>query len=577
MINRVKASLSIALLAGLGGSPAFAVGESAGKIIMALGEVAVVRGTQSIAGKRGVEVLAGDSISTGSASNAQIRMNDGAVMALRPNTEFKVDEFTFSGQVDGREKVTLSLVKGGVRAVTGAIGRGNRDNLKVNAVVATVGIRGTGFNIVFCDAACRAAAPSASEGLYAGVFEGKIAVANSAGSTDDLGVNRFAYVADATTAPAPLIAPPPFLKDSLESQSRVQQRRLAQNLKSSTAVANEPVDGSADSVVSVSEVNRVNVRPIQPNVVFKVPLVFFDLFPLGDLGDITGGGSRPYAFQSAEFNPAGTDRLANNQVIQGVNRSTAVRPSRLPGSIFQIGEVAYDVFGGSSVSGGVTGYYSIVNAYSANGVRTPIARPAQLKEGGSDGGVIAWGRWANGQAFVQSYGVVNLSDSQGFHWITGERVTFVDGREIVNANTSWNFKLFAATTPTEAKADAQLGWRVTGGSFTAVLANRSVKISNGLLNLYFARGGIGSGNFAMNFSGTSNSISSTQISGFVAPVDGTAALCIGGCAATGAMGFYGDSKAGNITHAGLTYEFNTGSLGYVQGAAIFKPASTTGP
>lgn len=581
MIDR-RPSVSLwVLLALFAGVPVFAVGEPAGKIIMALGEVTVIRGAQSIEGKRGIEVLAGDAVKTGAASNAQIRMNDGGVMALRPNTEFKIDEFTFSGRADGQEKATVSLVKGGVRAVTGAIGRGNRDNLKVNAVVATVGIRGTGFNIVFCDAACRATAPQAREGLYAGVFEGKIAIANSAGSTDDLGVNRFAYVADATTAPELLIAPPPFLKDSLESQSRIQQRQLAINgasqtnstaLESSTTVTNEPSEGGVELAVSVDQVNSINVRAVEPNVVFEVPPTFFDQPLTGDLGSIAGGSAaaRTFAFQSAEFNPTGSDRLANNQVIEGVNFTSNLQPIVLAGSAFQIGEVVYEVSDGAG-SRGALGRYSIVNAYAANGSSTAIARPAQLKEGGTDGGVIAWGRWADGQVFVQRYGLIDLTENQGFHWITGERVTLVPGREIVNANTRWDFKLFAATTPTEAKSNAQLGWRVTGGSFTAVLANRSVNISNGLLNLFFARSGIGSGNFAMNFSGTSSSITSTQISGFVLRVDGSANLCILGCAATGAMGFYGDSSVGNITHAGLTYEFNTGELGYVQGAAIFKP------
>lgn len=565
--------------------PAHAVGEPAGKIIMALGDVNVVRGNQTLKGSRGVEVLAGDSVTTGAASNAQMRLNDGAVIALRPNTDFKVEEFSFSGRADGSEKATVSLVKGGVRAVTGVIGRGNRDNLKVNAVVATVGIRGTGFNIVFCDAACRAAAPSAREGLYAGVFEGKIAVANSAGSSADLGVNRFAYVADATTSPEQLIAPPPFLKDSLESQSRVQQRQLALNgalqsnaatLEASGTVVNEPTDsGSEVGAVGAEKVNNVQVRTVQPDLVLAVPKQFFDAPFVGDLRDITpDAGNRTFALQSAEFNPAGSDRLANNQVITGVNFTTAVRPTRLAGSSFQVGEIAYDVLGGSGKSGGVTGYYSIVNAYSPGGRVSPIASPAQLKEGGTDGGVIAWGRWANGQAFVQRYGLINLEAAQGFHWIAGERITFVEGREITNANSTWNFKLFAATTPTEVRANAQLGWRVTGGGFTAVLASRSVVISNGLLNLYFARSDIGAGNFNFSFSGTSSSITSTQIAGVVTRVDGTAALCVTTCAATGAMGFYGDSKAGNITHAGLTYEFNSGALGYVQGAAIFKPTGT---
>ena len=124
-----------------------AQGTEAGKVLLSLGDVKLVREGKTQALAKGASVQAGDSITTGVASNAQLRMTDGAVIAIRAQSEFKINEYKFNGKEDGSEKATLSLVKGGVRAVTGSIGKTNQDNLKVNAVVATVGIRGTGFNI----------------------------------------------------------------------------------------------------------------------------------------------------------------------------------------------------------------------------------------------------------------------------------------------------------------------------------------------------------------------------------------------------------------------------------------------
>lgn len=564
----------------------------AGRVVMAVGSVSIQRGGQTNPARRGAELLAGDAVITGATSNAQVRLADGAVIAMRPDSQFRIDAFNYAGRNDGTETATLSLVKGGVRAVTGVIGRGNRDNLKVNAVVATVGIRGTGFNIRFCDTVCQASQPGAAEGLYAGVFEGKIEVANSAGATGAIGVNRFVYVESDTASPVSLITPPPFLKDGLEAQVLVRNKDLSLNdatennaatMESSQAVADAPGGSQSESgAVSIGQVRGVDVNPILPEIVTNFPSKFFDAAAAGDLGDITAkddADARVFGFQSAEFNPERGDRLANNQVIENVNRTRDVRPSLKSGSTFEIGEVTFDV-AATPTSSAARGYYSIVNSYSSRGVATPIDTPARQIEGGADGGVIAWGRWADGKAFVQSYGLISLTARQGFHWITGERITFVDGREIVNAGSSWNFTLLAATTPTEARADAQEGWRVTGGRFSAQLANRSVTISDGLLNLYFARSGEGYGAYDFNFAGTSTSITSTQITGSVKRVDGTATLCIQGCAATGAMGFYGDSKTRTISHAGLTYEFNTktaGTDGYVQGVAVFKSVPPGGP
>ena len=61
----------------------------------------------------------------------------------RPNTEFKVEDYHFSGQADGSEKGFFKLVKGSLRAITGLIGKSNKQAWRMNTPVATIGIRGT--------------------------------------------------------------------------------------------------------------------------------------------------------------------------------------------------------------------------------------------------------------------------------------------------------------------------------------------------------------------------------------------------------------------------------------------------
>ncbi len=185
----------------------------AGRLLMSIGDVKIARNGQTIPAPKGTAVLSGDSVITGVASNAQIRMSDVAIIALRAQTEFKINEYKFNGRSDGSEKANLSLVKGGVRAVTGPIGRENKDNLQVNAVVATVGIRGAGYNLNYCDGNClNLDKTPVKDGLYAGVFEGQITIKNKAG-TESLGVDQFAYVADDNSQAKRLTQPPNFLPD----------------------------------------------------------------------------------------------------------------------------------------------------------------------------------------------------------------------------------------------------------------------------------------------------------------------------------------------------------------------------
>ncbi len=93
---------------------------------------------------KGATLEAGDLIKT-MGGRAQIRFSDGGYVSLQPNTEFRIDEYSYDGKTDGSEKGFFSLVKGGLRAITGAIGHVNKKNYQVNTAVATIGIRGTEF------------------------------------------------------------------------------------------------------------------------------------------------------------------------------------------------------------------------------------------------------------------------------------------------------------------------------------------------------------------------------------------------------------------------------------------------
>ena len=54
----------------------------------------------------------GDTIVTGD-GRAQIRFTDGSLVSLRPNSQFRIDEYNYPGAPDGTEKGFFSLLKGG--------------------------------------------------------------------------------------------------------------------------------------------------------------------------------------------------------------------------------------------------------------------------------------------------------------------------------------------------------------------------------------------------------------------------------------------------------------------------------
>ena len=153
---------------------------------------------------KGSEINAGETINTDVNARAQIRFIDGGFISLQPNTIFRVDEFNYQNKTDGGERSFFSLLKGGLRAITGAIGRTNRDTYRVTTPVATIGIRGTGYNAML------------SDGLFVNVGEGAISLTNNAGLLL-VSAGGAAFVANINTPPAPTAEQPQMPPASLYS------------------------------------------------------------------------------------------------------------------------------------------------------------------------------------------------------------------------------------------------------------------------------------------------------------------------------------------------------------------------
>ena len=130
--------------------------------------------------KRGDDVFSGDQLSTPNGARLQVSFADGAYISLQPDSEYAIEQYQFSGQQDGTERASYRLLKGGVRALTGLVGKKNPDAYKVQTPVATIGIRGTGHNTRICQGDC----PGKTDGLYHNTWEGTTFVVNDVDSAD---------------------------------------------------------------------------------------------------------------------------------------------------------------------------------------------------------------------------------------------------------------------------------------------------------------------------------------------------------------------------------------------------------
>lgn len=156
----------------------------------------------------GSQVDSGETLITEAKTYAQVRFIDKSVVTLKPDTHFKIDSFAFDDATPEKDRSVFSLVKGGLRALTGMIGkRGNQDAYRLSTATATIGIRGTIYDATYCTGdSCGNIPP----GLYLAVTDGQVVVTNSAGVQTTLPVlaGQYVYVQSPTTPPVVLPSKP---------------------------------------------------------------------------------------------------------------------------------------------------------------------------------------------------------------------------------------------------------------------------------------------------------------------------------------------------------------------------------
>lgn len=144
-----------------------------GKIIAAVGQVqAVQAGGAARALLRGSSVHLHETLRTGGDGFAQIRFSDNTLLSLKPDTEFRLDQYQLKSAQPKQDRYGATIVKGSFKMLTGAIGKHNPDQFRVTSRVATIITRGTGFMGHY--------SPRKQE-LSTGVFKGAIALAQCKG------------------------------------------------------------------------------------------------------------------------------------------------------------------------------------------------------------------------------------------------------------------------------------------------------------------------------------------------------------------------------------------------------------
>jgi hypothetical protein len=174
-LNFLSAVLAAAMLAGVAHANTGSVSQLSGTL-----SVRKADGSVRILSQKS-EVNSGDTLNTERDTYAQIRFTDGGQITLKPGTSVKIEDFKFSEEKPQEDSFLFSLVKGGLRAVTGIVGKRSHDNFRMNTATATIGVRGTTFTVDDClsrrDGDCGHVEPA----VHVSVVDGEVVVKNDQG------------------------------------------------------------------------------------------------------------------------------------------------------------------------------------------------------------------------------------------------------------------------------------------------------------------------------------------------------------------------------------------------------------
>ena len=194
----------------------------------AVGRVAFMRGhmaARNVDGnerkvRRGEPIYEGDTLVSGKNSFGVIAFRDKSRVTMQPRSQFLVEKFKFNVEKPRENVALMSLLRGGLRAVSGRIGKLNRNAYKMRTPVATIGIRGTGYDLQ-CQGSCISlddaayfpgeptlidrvldlvsspayAEVPASDGMFAHVWDGGIDV-DQGGNVQQLNNGEYGFVAN---------------------------------------------------------------------------------------------------------------------------------------------------------------------------------------------------------------------------------------------------------------------------------------------------------------------------------------------------------------------------------------------
>ncbi|HET8816873.1 MAG TPA: FecR domain-containing protein, partial [Pseudidiomarina sp.] len=196
-------SVVLVILAAAGFSPLLSAAETVeiARLLFVHGQVEIHREAEVITAQRGNVLYVGDRVVTQENSTAQLRFNDQQLVAIRPKSAYEIVAHTFDPDNVSENTHSSHLLRGGLRAVTGLIGKSTPENVEFTTPVATMGIRGTDLRIVVIPVGQEDQYGGLPAGVYLLVNDGLVNIKTLV-ADEDVPAGGYKYAEDENSPPS---------------------------------------------------------------------------------------------------------------------------------------------------------------------------------------------------------------------------------------------------------------------------------------------------------------------------------------------------------------------------------------
>ncbi|HYD78629.1 MAG TPA: FecR domain-containing protein [Paucimonas sp.] len=452
--------------------PALVEAAVAGRVQFVAGDVRVVDAAgRELPMKKGQDINEGDTVLSAQGGSAQLKMIDGAIVAVRPATQLKIVGYVFNGKEDGTENASFSLFKGGLRAITGLIGRTNKDRYKLETPTVVIGIRGTDHEPVVILPPGAGQVASAPPGTYDKVNVGATSMTTQVGTTV-VAANQVGFAASPTQLPVILPKMPDFYRATPAPQAKQEEKQEQEQKQEAQASSEQASSEQASSAESAQGETTAEAVGTVTEAVATVAEAVVD----------TVTANAPANNLTATDSSGNTLDLANQTLITstgeevniGDNTGTVVDPgtrplephteviavyphpadTQTPGEVFHFPAVYYfdgpTSAVGRDAAGNLTGASDmsvVVEDYRSSLTQNGSTLADLVKDAATG---LSWGRWQGGQ-ITHSYQHVGM-DASGRIGLGAEDASgnFVIGATYSNSVSLGNNSLHWIAGPSSA-------------------------------------------------------------------------------------------------------------------------------